>query len=244
MKRNLIRVSQPLESITHVFIHHKSIHRVTLANIRDNEGFRFSGIVKAEVKKDILNLSSRKSVLIIDDLRNLINNNCCLKKGIFHVELTADISPIFKRNNLYKENYGPVSILPNLSKVYERITYKQTDNFMSRKFSPYFYGFSKNHSSQYSLLIMIEIWKRCLERLEVVVQRCSVKKVFLDISQNSLENTSVRVSFLIKLQAWDLEKKRLCFDLQKKRLCPVIWMFCSRTLNNYFHTIFTNQQFD
>ena len=30
---------------------------------------------------------------------------------------------------------------------------------------------------------------------------CSVKKVFLEISQNSRENTSARVSFLIKLKA-------------------------------------------
>ena len=36
--------------------------------------------------------------------------------------------------------------------------------------------------------------------LEVVVRRCSVKKVFLKISQNSQENTCARVSFLIKLQ--------------------------------------------
>ena len=32
-------------------------------------------------------------------------------------------------------------------------------------------------------------------------QRCSVKKVFLEISQNSQENACARVSFLIKLQA-------------------------------------------
>ena len=34
-----------------------------------------------------------------------------------------------------------------------------------------------------------------------VARRCSVKKVFLEISQNSQENTFARVSFLIKLQA-------------------------------------------
>ena len=37
--------------------------------------------------------------------------------------------------------------------------------------------------------------------LEAVVQRCSVKKLLLEISQNSQENTCARVSFLIKLQA-------------------------------------------
>ena len=36
---------------------------------------------------------------------------------------------------------------------------------------------------------------------EVVVRRCSVKTVFLKISQNSQDNTCARVSFLIKLQA-------------------------------------------
>ena len=41
--------------------------------------------------------------------------------------------------------------------------------------------------------------------LEAVVQRCSVKKVFLETSQNSQENTCVRVSFLLKLQASGLQ---------------------------------------
>ena len=39
---------------------------------------------------------------------------------------------------------------------------------------------------------------------EAVVRRCSVKKVFLKVSQNSQENSCARVSFLIKFQ-----KKRL-----------------------------------
>ena len=47
--------------------------------------------------------------------------------------------------------------------------------------------------------------------IEAVVQRCSVKKVFLEIPQNSQENSCARVSFLINLQARPatLLKKRL-----------------------------------
>ena len=37
---------------------------------------------------------------------------------------------------------------------------------------------------------------------EAVVQRCSVQKLFLEIPQNSQENTCARVSFLIKLQGF------------------------------------------
>ena len=49
--------------------------------------------------------------------------------------------------------------------------------------------------------------RNCYMILEAVVQRCSVKKVFLEILQYSQENTCVRVSFLIKLQACNFIKK-------------------------------------
>ena len=42
-------------------------------------------------------------------------------------------------------------------------------------------------------------------RVEAAVQRCSVKKMFLEISQNSQENTCTRGSFLIKLQVSGLK---------------------------------------
>ena len=56
---------------------------------------------------------------------------------------------------------------------------------------------------------------------EAVVWRCSVEKVFIDILQNSQENTCARVSFLTKLQALGLRpatllRKRLwhgCFPV-------------------------------
>ena len=39
-----------------------------------------------------------------------------------------------------------------------------------------------------------------VNKTEVVVRSCFVKKVFLEISQNSQENTCASVSFLIKSQ--------------------------------------------
>ena len=38
--------------------------------------------------------------------------------------------------------------------------------------------------------------------LEVVVRKCSVKKVFLEISQNSRENTCAKVATLLKKRLW------------------------------------------
>ena len=54
---------------------------------------------------------------------------------------------------------------------------------------------------------------RNIYELEEVAYRCSLKKVFLQISQNSRENTCARVSFLIKLQALSL---RPATSLKKK----------------------------
>ena len=49
----------------------------------------------------------------------------------------------------------------------------------------------------------MEIWSNVINLVatEAIAQRFSVKKMFLEISQNSQENTCARVSFLIKLQA-------------------------------------------
>ena len=44
--------------------------------------------------------------------------------------------------------------------------------------------------------------------LETVSQRCSVKKVFLEISKNSQESACARVCFLIKLQAKNISSYR------------------------------------
>ena len=43
--------------------------------------------------------------------------------------------------------------------------------------------------------------KEPMQITEAVAQRCSIKKLFLKISQYSQENTYARASFLIKLQA-------------------------------------------
>ena len=73
------------------------------------------------------------------------------------------MSPVFKkRGSLDKENYRPVSILSHMSKAFERMFYKQINNLMTSNFSPFF--LRMNHNSQYSLLKMMEIWKKHLDK--------------------------------------------------------------------------------
>ena len=64
---------------------------------------------------------------------------------------------------------------------------------------------------------------------KTVAPRCSVEKVFLEISQNSQENTCARVSFLIKLQA-------ACGFIKKEALVQVLSCeFCEISKNTFFY---------
>ena len=69
-----------------------------------------------------------------------------------------------------------------------------------------------------------------MDTAEAVVRRCSIKKVFLKISQNSQEDTCARISFLIKLQAWELQLYK------KETLAQVLSFEVYEVFNNtYFY---------
>ena len=51
------------------------------------------------------------------------------------------------------------------------------------------------------LVFFLSGLETCFQGAEAVAPKCSVKEVFLEILQNSKENTCARVSFLMKLQA-------------------------------------------
>ena len=71
---------------------------------------------------------------------------------------------MFKKKDRYdKSNYRPVSILPLLSKPFERILYEQIDSHTKDILSKYQEGFRKRFSFQHSLLAMFEKWKKVLD---------------------------------------------------------------------------------
>ena len=76
----------------------------------------------------------------------------------------ADISPIHKKKSkLDIENYPPVSILPVLSKIYERCMFDQMYAYFNNILSKHQCGFRQGYSTQHSLLLMIEKFKKSLD---------------------------------------------------------------------------------
>ena len=76
----------------------------------------------------------------------------------------ADITPIFKKDDAtLAKNYRPVSVLPVVSKIFERIMQKQITVYIEEHLSPYLCGFRKGFNTQYPLSL-IEKWKMSLDK--------------------------------------------------------------------------------
>ena len=115
--------------------------------------------------------------------------NRCIHNGNFPNNLkNADITPTFKKGDrLSKRNYRPVSILPTLSKVYEKILYRQIYEYCNRIFSKYLRGFRKHHSTQHCLLFMLETLKKALDNgLCIGIVLTDLSKAFDSISHDLL----------------------------------------------------------
>ena len=69
----------------------------------------------------------------------------------------ADITTIFKKDDKTdRANYRPISILPNLRKIYEQFKQSQIYPFLNQVFSKYQCGFRKGYNAQYCFMAMIE----------------------------------------------------------------------------------------
>ena len=79
----------------------------------------------------------------------------------------AEVIPIHKKNDVMdKHNYRPVSVLPTISKIFEKVMTDQLNTYFEPLSSPYMLGFRKNHSCEHVLLHFIESAKLKLDKQE------------------------------------------------------------------------------
>ena len=170
-----------------------------------------------EVKKEVVKLNSKKSSTYgaipasilkqtievhLKYLTNTINNS--LRDSTFSDELEQSEVPVYKNlDPLQKENYRPVSLLPHISKVFERVIYNQINSFMENKILKCVTGFRKSHGTQHSLIVMLEKWKKVLGKEE------NMSAIFMDLSKAF--DTINRDLLLAKLKAYDFSKQALSF---------------------------------
>ena len=141
---------------------HPSIMKIN-SIISADQTFSFQHVSREEILKEIVNLDNKKashdddiptkiikanSDIISEIIYNNFNSNV-IDNCIFSDHLkTANVTPIFKKDSRTdKKNYRPVSILPNLSKIYERLIYNQLSKFFECNLSKLQCGFRKGFNA-------------------------------------------------------------------------------------------------
>ena len=154
----------------------------SVLNIKEkmnNNVFSFREVTYEEILNEINSLDTSKSTQsedipfkIIKDNADIFANfilqsfNKCIIDEKFPDQLKkADVSPIFKKGNHNdKTNYRPVSILPSLSKMYERLIYNQINQMTENALLIFQCGFRKKYSTQHALIAMIEKAKKTIDK--------------------------------------------------------------------------------
>ena len=121
--------------------------------IKSGPVFTFNRIIKEDVIKEIKNLNASKASREDDIQTKTIEENSDIFSTfiyqsfnnmtdvcIFPTSLElANITPVYKKGSKNsKENYRPVSILPNISKIYERCLFKPISNYFENIISNFF----------------------------------------------------------------------------------------------------------
>ena len=90
----------------------------------------------------------------------------------------AQVVPIHKKNDpLDRENYRRVSVLPIISKAYERIMHNQLSAYFNDIFNPFLTAFRKVFGCQSTLLRLLEDWRKALGN------HLSAAAVLMDLSK-------------------------------------------------------------
>ena len=123
---------------------------------------------KASQKTDIRTRIIKKNMDIFADFL-CTSINIAIKSSGFRCSLKlADVTPVHKKGRKdMKKNFRPVSILPTLSKNFEKCMFAQMSTFFDNIFSNQQFGFPKEYSTQQGLLVMLEKLKRSVDKGKV-----------------------------------------------------------------------------
>ena len=124
----------------------------------------------------------------------------------------VNVTPVFKKDyRCSKENYRPVSILSVVSKIFEKILYKQLTAFADQSLSIYQCCFRKGYPAQHSIVAMLEKQKGAVDNKKVL------GALLTDLSKtlNSLSNELLIAK--INADGFSLPALRLIHDFSINR---------------------------
>ena len=116
-----------------------------------------SDVSKAYQDSDIPSRIIKQNADVFTDILPSSFNNLIYQSQFALIFKLVNISLAFKKGDRnFKENYRPVSILSNISKIFEQCMFRQISRFMDSYLTKQQCGFRKGCSPQYCLLVMLE----------------------------------------------------------------------------------------
>ena len=184
-------IDNPINSSIIKYSKHPSIKMIK-EGLTPSSPFFFSNITTLKALQKIEKLSNKKASpiysiparvlkenpsIFANVLKKCFNNS--LDECKFPTNLKAgDVSAIHKKEDVNrKQNYRPITILPPIAKIYERLVENQIKPFSLGFPNPMLCDFRDKYSTQHALLRFIE---KCKKRLH---EGNGVGAVFMDLSK-------------------------------------------------------------
>ena len=167
---DFIATDEQVTNTSNKFRNHSSI--IMIKNKKKRSNFSFGPVTYDDVLKIVNKLDTAKASQQSDIPTKILeqnsdycaeyfyeNINQCISKSIFPSDLKlADITPVYKKKSKNsKDHYRSVSILSNISKIYEKCTYDQIQLFFDSLLSKYQCGFRIGYNSQHCLINLFEM---------------------------------------------------------------------------------------
>ena len=166
-----------ISNIIKKFSNHPSIIKIK-ENVNVNAQFSFT-TVNNTIMTDKINSLDKKKPTTFNNIptKLLVENNDIIspfitemynqsnRKCIFPNSLKlADVTPAHKKEDrTKKDNYRNVSILPPISKIYERNMFDEISLYIDKYLSPFLCGFRKGYSTQNCLAFMLDKWNKAID---------------------------------------------------------------------------------
>ena len=124
----------------------------------------------------------RRFCLHAKPLTIIINQS--LKTGIFPEALKiAKVKPLYKKgDNFCLNNYRPISLLPTISKIFERVMFTQLYSYLNAHnlLSEQQYGFRSQHSTELACVKLVDYITTEMDNIKKIKTPTAI---FLDLSK-------------------------------------------------------------
>ena len=160
----LTKTNEHINSIDFALKTYKS--HPSILNIRkkvSKSNFSFQNVTISEIENELQKLNSKKSSTLNNIPTKILKSNKDICSSTLHMifneslnnssfpdELKlADITTIFKKEDAtFEKNYRPVSVLPVVSKIFERLLQTQINSYFEKYLTPHLCGYRKGYNTR------------------------------------------------------------------------------------------------